>query len=445
MFDFLAHRFSSIFKYVTGQSRLTESNIAHILEKVKEALIESDVPFYVVECFIDELKHKVIGQKIVGLLNAHEQFMNIVYEHLLNFLQGDANHQFSLETPARILVMGLQGSGKTTTLAKLAWHIKQRMFKDRSVSILASSVDFYRPAAVDQLEVMAQKAHIDFYRAQASDPLQATQEIKNYAQKQRYAILLLDTAGRLHIDNEMLEELQRVEQILQSTKKILVLDSMTGQQSLKIAHAFDQAVGFHGAILTKLDSDTRAGAAFAFRYELHKPIWFLGTGEKVDEFEFFKPERIARRMIGMGDLHTLAERASEKIKHEEQKQAEKAFLSSKGLTLEDFLAQLQMMSKVGSFSQLVGYLPGAQANQLSPEKIDQAERDMVKFKAIIRSMTPQERLNHLLLNASRKQRIARGAGVRVADIDLLLERFEQTQQFAKLFKKMGNLSRLFNS
>lgn len=445
MFDFLAHKFSSIFKYVTGKSHLTESNIEQVLEKVKETLIESDVPLHVIDHFITELKQKVMGQKIIGSLKAHEQFMNNVYEHLVHFLGYGTYEQFSVDTPARILVMGLQGSGKTTTIAKLGWHFKQRIFKERAVSILAASVDFYRPAAIDQLEVMSHKAGIDFYRAQALDPVHAAREIGEYAKQQRYSVLLLDTAGRLHIDAPMLQELQSVEKTIQPNKKILVLDAMTGQQSLTIAHAFDQAGGFDGAILTKLDGDTRAGAAFAFCYEIKKPVWFLGTGEKVDELEPFKPDRIARRMIGMGDLHTLAERASEKIRQEEQKKAEKAFLSSKGLSLEDFLQQIQMMNRLGSFSQLVGYLPGAQASQLSPEKIEQVERDMVKFRAIIQSMNPQERANHLLLNNSRKQRIARGAGVQVSDINLLLQRFEQTQQFAKLFKKMGNLSKLFNS
>lgn len=443
MFDFLANKFSSIFKYVTGQSRLTEANIAQTLEKVHEAFIDADVPVHVAQQFIQELKQDVLGQKVIGSVKAHEQFMKLVYDRLVKFLGQHIHAESPIALPARIMVMGLQGSGKTTSIIKLARHIKHVWFKNKPVVVAVGSVDYCRPAAVQQLEIMAERENIEVIHAQSSDPVQAADNIFKQARERNIDVMLLDTAGRLHVNQAMLNELKAIESRVQPTEKLLVLDAMTGQLSLKIARTFNEQLGFSAAILAKLDSDTRAGSALAFRYELKKPIWFVGTGEKVEDFEPFKPERVASRMIGMGDLQTLAERATQKIHAEEQKQAEKAMFSDAGMTLQDFLAQLQMMNKMGSLSQLIGYLPGAAAQGVNQEKIEQAEQDIKKFKAILSSMTRKERIRHKLLERSRKSRIARGAGVQVRDIDLLLQRFEQMRQFAKLLKKGGNATRFF--
>lgn len=435
MFDFLTNKLSSVFARFTGQSHLTEKNIDETLTKVKDALLEGDVPYHVVEVFTDSLKQEVVGQKVLSSLKPSEQFVDIVHKKLISFLGGKNN--FIFQAPSVTLVMGLQGSGKTTTIAKLAHKIlHDKNYKTKK--ILCASVDFYRPAAIDQLEILAKQVGIDFYRAQSIDPVKAAQEIEQYTHKNNYDFLLLDTAGRLHVDNTMLEELRAIDNLLQPKHKLLVLDAMTGQESLRVAQAFEQVVGFEGAILTKIDSDTRAGAAFAFAYELKKPILFLGVGEKVADLESFRAERIAGRLLGMGDIQTLVEQADQKIKKHEQEEAEKAFRKG-SFTLEDFAKQLNMMNRLGSLSQVMRFIPGMSAQKISSEQMSHAEAEMKKFKAIIRSMTPKERLNHKLLQASRKQRIAKGAGVHVSDINILLQRFEQMQQFAKLFKSMGNI------
>jgi signal recognition particle subunit SRP54 len=432
MFDFLTQKFSDVFSSFTGQKYLTEKNIEQSLQKVQDALIQADVPFALVESFVGQVRQDVIGKKILTSLNSGEQFIKVVHDQLVTFL-GGVRSVFSPTVPSIIMMMGLQGSGKTTTIAKLAHSIKAQSKKR---SIVCASIDFARPAALDQLEILAKQAGISFYKAHSTDPVEAAKEIVHHFRQNRFDILFFDTAGRLHVDNALLQELRAVDAAVSPTYKILVLDAMTGQESLRVGNAFNQAIGFNGAILTKLDSDTRAGAAFAFAYEIKKPIWFVGVGEKIDELEPFKADRIAGRIIGMGDVHTLLERAQQKIAYHEQKEAEGAF--KKGtLTLEDFAKQLSMMNKIGSFSSILKYMPGMSSMAISPDMIQKGELQMKRFRAIIDSMTPVERRNVKVLNSSRKERIARGAGVQVGEVDILLNRFEQTQQFVKLLKKSG--------
>ncbi len=436
MFDFLANKFSSVFSYVTGQKFLSEKNVNETFQKVHDTLLEADVPFHVVQKFINEVKDELLGQKILQSVSAGEQFAKIMHEKLVAFLGGQTESAFTFQVPSVVMVMGLQGSGKTTTIAKLAHFInKQAKQNNKQRSILLASVDFYRPAAIDQLEILAKQVGVSFYRATSTDPVAAANEIVAYAKQQKSDIVFLDTAGRLHIDTAMLEELQQIDAQISLQHKLLILDAMTGQESLSVAKKFEQAVGFEGALLTKMDSDTRAGAAFAFRYELKKPILFLGTGEKVDQLEPFRPERIAGRMLGMGDVQSLVEQANQKIKQSEQQEAQKAFESGR-FTLHDFAKQMEMMNRLGSFSQLMKYIPGVQG-QISPDQAQQAETEMCRFKAIINAMTPKERFNYKLLDGSRKGRIAKGAGVAVSEVNSLLKRFEQMQQYAKLFKRMS--------
>lgn len=435
MFDFLTNKLSSAFSHLTGQAYLSEKNISETLTKVREALIQADVPFGAVEKFIAEIQQEVVGQKVLKSLKPSEQFIDVVHKKLVTFLGGQNKASLELKLPTTIMVMGLQGSGKTTTIAKLAQYYKT---KGTAKTIVCGSVDFYRPAAIDQLETLAQQIDINFYRAQSDSPLKAAQEIFAHAKSLKADIILLDTAGRLHIDNTMLQELQEIDSSLQPEHKFLVLDAMTGQESLRVAQAFEQSIGFEGAILTKIDSDTRAGAAFAFAYELKKSILFLGTGEKPADFDPFRAERIAGRLLGMGDMQTLMEQADEKIKKHEQEEAERALRQGR-FTLDDFAKQMDMMNRMGSFSQILKFIPGMGAQAIPQDKMMQAEAEMKKFKAIISSMTRKERFDHKLLQASRKKRIAQGAGVHVSDINILLQRFEQMQQFAKLFKKMGKM------
>ncbi|MBA3954031.1 signal recognition particle protein [Candidatus Dependentiae bacterium] len=443
MFDFLSQKISSIFTRLTGQDRLTEKNIDETLTKVQDSLLEADVPYDVVEQFIAQIKHEVVGQKIFASLKPAELLMKIVHDKVIHFLGGQASEtQFAFQMPATVMMIGLQGSGKTTTIAKLVNFVQEQAQKrGKARRIMVGSVDFYRPAAIDQLEILAKQVGALFYRSSLTDPVAAAQDILKHSQQEQCDLLFLDTAGRLHVDTTMLEELHQIDVKVKPKYKLLVVDAMTGQESLKVAQAFEQKIGFLGAILSKMDSDTRGGVAFAFKYALKKPILFIGTGEKIDDLELFRPERLATRIIGMGDIKSLIEKAQEKIKVDDQEAMYKS-LSEGKLTLQDFAQQIEMVSKLGSLSSVLKYLPGAGSLNISPEMIQKGETEIIKFKAIINSMTSKERLNPKVLDASRKNRVAQGSGVTVADINTLLSRFEQSQQFVKVFKKMGK-SRFF--
>lgn len=430
MFDFLSQKFSSLFSGLEGSKKLTEQNIQETLDMVQEALLEADVPYNVVQTFIASVKQDAIGQKVIGALKPAEQLMSVVQHKIVDFLGGD-NAEISFTSPSIVMVMGLQGSGKTTTVGKLAYKIKKDAEKSNiTKKILVGSVDFYRPAAIDQLKILAEQVNVFFYRAESTDPVSAAKEIVAFGNNNGYGVILLDTAGRLHIDNTMLQELQEIDALLRPSYKMLVLDAMTGQESLAVAKAFEDTIGFHGAVLTKMDSDTRGGAAFAFRFVLKKPVVFVGEGEKVTDLNAFYPDRAAERILGMGDIRTLIEQADEKISLDEQEKAEKAFKSG-AFSLQDFADQMAMMSKLGSLSQLLKYMPGMNT-KISPEMIQRGEVELIKFRAIISSMTLKERLNTTILNASRMQRVAKGAGTDVADVAKLLKRFEEAKQYVKL-------------
>jgi len=453
MFDFLSEKFSTIFSRLTGQAHLNEHNINDALLKVEESLLEADVPFAVVKTFIEEIKQEAIGKKVLSSVKPGDQLIKIVHEKLKSFLGSSqaaslprhnkvAAGDFSFQIPSVAMVMGLQGSGKTTSIAKLANYAqKQAKKRGKSRKILIASVDFYRPAAVDQLEILAGQVGVDFYRAQNTSPVRAADEIHAYHKQHGYELLLLDTAGRLHVDNEMLEELRAIDARLQPKYKILVLDAMTGQESLAVAQAFDQAVGFHWALLSKMDSEARGGSAFAFRYILKKPVLFTGMGEKIDDLEQFHADRMAGRILGMGDVLTLLERAEDRVQLSDQEALFKS-ISRGHLTLQDFADQISMVNKIGSLGNMVKYMPGM-GGQLSPQALEQGERQLKQFRAIISSMTMKERLSPHILNGDRKKRIAKGAGVTASDINLLLERFEQSQQYVKLFKKTNKFGNFF--
>ncbi|HRN77658.1 MAG TPA: signal recognition particle protein [Candidatus Dependentiae bacterium] len=437
MFDLLSQKFSSLFSRLTGSTKLTEHNLQETFDSVRDALLDADVPYDVVETFIADVKQEVVGQGVLGSLKPAEQLMKVVNDKLVAFLGGKHEAPFSFQLPSIVLVMGLQGSGKTTTIAKLAhWVQKEAKARSKTRRILVGSVDFYRPAAIDQLEVLANQVQVDFYRAQSTDPVRAAQEIVNHYKQGGYELLLLDTAGRLHVDEAMLHELVAIDKLLEPRYKFLVLDAMTGQESLNVAKAFNERIGFKAAILTKMDSDTRGGAAFAFRFVLQKPIRFVGVGEKIDDLDPFYPERAASRMIGMGDIKSLIERANEKIKQVDQEAAYKSMSSGK-MTLQDFADQMDMVSRLGSLSQVVKYIPGMGNVNLSQDMLQKGDMEVKRFKAIISSMTLKERIQPRLLDGSRKNRVAKGAGVTVQEVNLLLQRFEQVQQYAKLFKKRG--------
>ncbi|KKP35794.1 MAG: Signal recognition particle protein [candidate division TM6 bacterium GW2011_GWF2_32_72] len=442
MFDFLTNKFSSIFSKITGRGSLSKESLDDVVQKVRDALLEADIPYKLVDAFVQDIRQAVESQKIVSSLKPAEQFIKLIHDKLQEFLGGKPA-TFSFQIPSLIMVMGLQGSGKTTTIAKLALFVKKEAAKkNKNRRILIGSVDFYRPAAVDQLEILSKQVGVDFYRSSQSDPVRAAKDIANYAKQNGYEHLFLDTAGRLHIDSQMLQELREIDANLSPKYKILVLDAMTGQESLNVARAFDQGVGFNSAILSKLDSDTRGGAAFGFRYELKKPITFVGVGEKVEDLQAFYPERMAGRIIGMGDLSSLIEKANEKIDQQDQESAYNSMMSGR-MNLQDFSNQLDMVTKIGSLSQIAKYMPGMGNMNIPEEKMAQGEKEMIRFKAIINSMTLKERLMPQLLDGSRRKRIAKGAGVQVEDVNYLLKRFEESQQYVKLFKKFGKLRNFF--
>jgi len=437
MFGFLTQRFSSIFAKFSGKGQLTEANMDEALTQVSDALVEADVPYELVKSFVDKIKSEALGKKVIKSLNPGQQFIKIVHDKLAEFMGGQGQTSVSFQIPSVIMVLGLQGSGKTTSVAKLANYLcENARLKGKQRNILLASVDFYRPAAVDQLEILSKQVGCAFYRSEKKEVIKAALDIFDYYKKNQYEHLILDTAGRLHIDGKMLEELREIDGLLNPKYKILVIDSMIGQESLKVARAFEQGVGFTGAILTKMDSETRAGVAFAFRHELKKPIMFIGTGEKIGELEQFHPGRVADRILGMGDVLTLIEKAEKNIQKQQQDDLSSA-LSSGKFTLQDFANQIDMVNKLGSLSKIAQYIPGIDRSKLNPEAIEKGEYEIKKFKSIICSMTLKERLYPRILDMSRKQRIAKGSGTNVADVNLLLNKFEQSKQFAKLFKGGG--------
>lgn len=443
MFKTLSEKFSSIFTRISGNHKISEANIHEAIEEVKNSLIEADVPYNVVNDFIENVKKDALGGKVLKSLKPSDQFIKIVHEQLNQFLGEKITLPSNIfQIPSTIMVMGLQGSGKTTTIAKLAKYLVDiAAKKGKKRDILLASVDFYRPAAIDQLEILAKQVGVSFFRASESDPVKAAKEIYSHFKNNQFDHLFLDTAGRLHIDNNMLQELRELEALVSPNYKLMVLDSMTGQESLNVARAFDQVVSFSQAILTKMDSETRGGAAFAFKYSLKKPILFVGTGERIEDLELFHPDRVATKILGMGDILSLIEQAENKIKKEDQERAARAF-SSGHITLDDFIAQISMVEKMGSLTKIAQYMPGL-GGKISESDLQKGEKELKKFKAIVSSMTKKERLLPKVLDGSRKERIAKGSGLLVADVNLLLNRFEQSKQFVKLFSKSNKFGNLF--
>ncbi len=442
MFDFLSQKFSGVLGWLKDRGRLTDENIKESMDQVRDALLEADVPLDIVEHFLGELRNEVVGKKIQQALNPGQQMIKVVHDKLLAFLGGNTTFSpVSLPIPSVVMVMGLQGSGKTTSCIKIAkWIQQQAKQRGKKRRILVSSVDFYRPAAIDQLEIFAQQNEVSFYRAEATKPVDAAREIHQFFKKEGYEFLILDTAGRLHVDQDMMNELAIINKNLTPRHKFLVLDAMTGQESLNVAQTFDQEIGFDSAVLTKIDSDTRGGAAFAFRYALKKPISFVGTGEKGNDLESFVPERMATRILGMGDILTLIEKAGENISEDQQEDMSRRLLDG-SFSLKDFADQLHLIDKMGSLQKITRYLPNM--NQVTPDMMEKGQVEIKKFKAIISSMTHKEQVFPHTIDGSRKKRIALGSGTQVQDINQLLQRFEQSKQFVKMFKKTGKMGKFF--
>jgi signal recognition particle subunit SRP54 len=433
MFEFITQKLSLFVTSFSSKKKLDEQSLQEALVVVEDSLLQADVPYQVVKDFIASVRQEVDGNALLTKVNAGQLFTKIVHDQVRKFL-GDRNDFTGFILPSVVMMMGLQGSGKTTSLAKLAWYAcMQAEQRGKKRTILCASVDFYRPAAVEQLAVLAKSIDMTMYRSPFTDPVQAACDSVEAMKKGGYDLLFLDTAGRLHVDNAMVQELREIDARIKPRYKIFVLDAMVGQESLNIAQTFDASVGFHAAMLSKTDSDSRGGAAFAFKYSIKKPILFIGTGEKVRDIEVFHPDRMAKRILGMGDVVSLAEKAEQIIKQDDRASLNRTFRQG-SLTLQDFADQMAMVDKIGSLKTLSSYLPGV-GPQLTPEMIEKGDHEIKRFKAIICSMTPRERIVPKILTPSRIERIARGAGVLATDVAMLLRRFEESQQYAKLFKR----------
>lgn len=434
MFSNLGNRLNEVFKNLSGRGRLTEENVQETLRNVRIALLEADVALPVAKQFVEKIREQAIGEKILGSLTPGQALIKLVHDELVDALgQATAELNFHTTPPAVILVAGLQGSGKTTTVAKLANLIKTRLNK----KIMVTSADVYRPAAIKQLETLAQQIDVEFFPSDAKqNPIKIAQNAVAQAKKQFIDVVLIDTAGRLHVDKEMMKEIQKIHAAVEPVETLFVIDSMIGQDAVNTAKAFDETLPLTGVILTKTDGDARGGAALSVWYTINKPIKFIGTGEKIDAFEPFHPDRIASRILGMGDVVSLAEEVEEKIDRQKAKKLEKKFKKGKGFDLEDFLDQLEQLGKLGGIGKLIGKLPGM--GKLPAAVKDQVnDKKFIQMKAMIQSMTPKERRFPDIIKGSRKRRIAMGSGTEIQEVNRLLKQFTQMQKMMKKFSKKG--------
>lgn len=434
MFDNLSERLTKTFKTLKGQGRLTESNIKDALRDVRRALLEADVALPVVKNFIAKVQERAVGQEVSTSLNPGQAFIKIVREQLTEVMgQEAAPLNFNVEPPAVIMVAGLQGAGKTTSVAKLAKWLKEREKK----KVMVVSADVYRPAAIKQLETLAQQVDVIFYPSSADqDPVEIARNAHSEARKQFVDVLILDTAGRLHIDDEMMQEIKHLHERVKPSETLFVVDSMTGQDAANTAKAFNDALPLTGVILTKTDGDARGGAALSIREITGKPIKFIGAGEKTDALETFHPDRMAGRILGMGDVLSLIDEAEAKIDRQKAEKFAKKIQKSGEFDLEDFLEQLQQIQRMGGVGGLLGKLPGM--GQLKGQvNSEQAEKEFRRLEAIIHSMTKKERAFPAVIKGSRKRRIAMGSGTSVQDVNKLLKQFTQMQKMMKKVSKGG--------
>ncbi|HVN22989.1 MAG TPA: signal recognition particle protein [Syntrophorhabdales bacterium] len=431
MFEKLQERLDSIFKKVKGYGKLTDKNINDSLREVRVALLEADVNYKVAKDFLEKVKEKALGEEVLTSITPGQVFVKIVHDELCDLL-GATNKplEISGSSPVPILLAGLQGSGKTTTAGKLAVYLRKKGRKP-----LLVPTDVYRPAAIDQLLKIGKQIGVEAFPPVEKEPIRICEEARAYAMKKGCDTLLVDTAGRLHVDEDMVVELIRQKEVLKSREVLLVLDAMTGQDAVSVAKTFDERLGVTGFILTKLDGDARGGAALSIRAVTGKPIKFIGIGEKLDALEVFHPERMASRILGMGDVVSLVEKAQELYDEKEAKALEKKIRKDE-FTLEDFRDQLKQIKKLGSVESLLGMIPGLSKFKGAID-FTQAEKEMKKTEAIINSMTPRERLLPHLLDGSRRERIAKGSGTRVQDINELLRRYMETRKMIKKFSKGG--------
>jgi len=431
MFESLSEKLQKTFRKLRGLGKLSEKNMTEGLREVRLALLEADVNYKVVKDFIADVREKAMGNEVLDSISPGQQLVKVVHDELVSLMGGKAEPlTFSSEPPSVIMLIGLQGSGKTTTAAKLA-----RLLRSKGHQPLLVAADVYRPAAVKQLQILAEQLDMPSFSVDGSkEPLKICKESVKHARQNGRDIVIVDTAGRLHIDDELIAELQDIRDALKPQEILLVADAMTGQDAVNAAENFHSQVGVTGVILTKLDGDARGGAAISIRAVTSKPIKFVGVGEKLEALEIFHPDRIASRILGMGDVVSLVEKAQEGIDEERAAKLQERLLKAQ-FTLEDFQEQLQQLKKMGPLDDLMAMIPGmSKFKGMQPQ-----EKDLVTVEAIINSMTKKERQTPSVIDGSRKKRIAKGSGTKVADVNRLLKQFQQMQ---KMMKKMSRLGRI---
>ena len=429
MFDELIDKLTRAVRQLKGSGKLSEKQITESLREIRRILLESDVNYRVAKSFVDDIKKDAVGEKVIKSVTPGQQVVKIVYDKLIELLgRGNVPVNFSSTAPSIFMIVGLQGSGKTTFAGKLGKHIKKYGHNP-----LLVACDIYRPAAIDQLKKIGDDAGIEVFSLDSEVPLKIAQKAKKFALKNGNDTIILDTAGRLHIDDEMMAELKDLKKSLDPVEILYVADGMTGQDAVNSAVSFLQRLDFTGIVLTKLDGDSKGGAALSIRFVTGKPIKFISNGEKLDDIEPFHPERIASRILGMGDVVTLVEKAQEVVDKEEAERLTRK-LEKEQFTLEDFYGQMQQIKKMGSLSQIAAMLPGM-GSRFSNVEID--ERAMVQVEAIINSMTKEERRKPAIINGSRRRRIAAGSGTTVQDVNRLLKQFQMMKKMMKQMKRSG--------
>lgn len=433
MFENLQEKMLATIKKVKGQGRITESNIEDTLKEIRLNLLEADVNFKVVKKFIDRVKEKALGQEVLTSVSPGQQFVKIVHDELVQILGGEASELNVRGKPAVIFLVGLQGTGKTTTSAKLALHIRQKLKKKPGLV----PADIYRPAAIDQLKLLAKQNDFPVYPTQSGQkPEQILEAAKKWAEDEMIDVVIVDTAGRLQIDEDLMGELGRLKNIWQPGEILLVADAMLGQQSVNVAEGFHATLGLTGLVLTKVDGDARGGAALSIREATGIPIKFLGTGEKVAGFEVFHPDRLAGRILDMGDVLTLVEKAQEVI-DEKSARLSAQKMARNEFSIEDFLGQIHMMKKMGGMETIMKMIPGMNQAMKGLKNMTPPDDEIKKIEAIIQSMTMAERRNHKLLNGSRRLRIANGSGTEVKDVNKFINQFEESRKMMSKMMKMG--------
>lgn len=433
IFEGLSDKILGTIKKIKGQARISESNIEDAIKEIRLGLLEADVHFKVVKNFIDRVKAKAIGTDVLQNVNPGQMFTKIVHDELVTTLGGGVVDINVREKPSVIMMVGLQGAGKTTSTAKLGLYLRQKLGK----KVAFVPVDVYRPAAIEQLQTLAKQNNVICYPSKVGEkPAEILKAALKWAEGEMVDVLLVDTAGRLQIDDDLMTELEDIKKVIPPTEILLVADAMLGQQSVSVAETFHQRVGLTGLVLTKVDGDARGGAALSIREVTGIPIKFLGVGEKVSALEVFHPDRLAGRILDMGDVLTLVERAQDVIDEKEAAASAKKMMSNE-FTLDDFLAQIQQLKKLGGFETMLKMLPGMGEISKQMKSMTPPDTEIKKIEAIIRSMTLQERADPRVLNGSRRQRIASGSGTQVQDVNKLVKQFDEAKKMMSGLMKMG--------